>query len=77
MNNRKNMSNFNTLVKTTHLIEMKPYFKFFEQLKYNSLNYDTIWKWSGILDAFFKLYGAFSQIQNFPMLIARFVFKKF
>lgn len=58
------MSNFNTLVKTNHLIEMEPYFKYFDQLKYSSLNYDAMWKWSGILDAFFKLYGNDPQFET-------------
>jgi hypothetical protein len=57
-------SQFNTLVKTTHLIEMEQYFKYFDQLKYGNLNYDALWKWSGILDAFFKLYGDNPQFET-------------
>ena len=50
-------SNYNTLVRTYHLNEMAHFFEYFDQIKYGNLNYDALWKWSGILDAFFKLYG--------------------
>jgi hypothetical protein len=50
-------SNYNTLVKTHHIKEMSIFFDYFDEIKYGNLNYDAIWKWSGILDAFFKLYG--------------------
>ena len=50
-------SQFNTLVKTHHIAEMAPLFEYFDEIKYGNLNYDAIWKWSGILDAFYKIYG--------------------
>ena len=50
-------SRFNTLVKTHHIAEMAPLFSYFDEIKYGNLNYDAIWKWSGILDAFYKIYG--------------------
>jgi len=50
-------SNFNTIVKSHHMEEMKKYFDFFDDAKYGDLNYDALWKWVGILDSFYKLYG--------------------
>lgn len=47
----------NTLVKTHHIDEMSYFFEYFNDIKYGNLNYDAIWKWSGILDSMFKLYG--------------------
>lgn len=50
-------SNYNTLVRTYHLSEMAHFFNYFEEIQYGNLNYDALWKWSGILDAFYKIYG--------------------
>lgn len=57
-------SNFNTLVKTHHIDEMSHLFGYFDEIKYGTLNYDAIWKWSGILDAFFKIHGDAPQFDN-------------
>jgi len=62
-------SNFNTIVKTHHIYEFEQFFNYFNEINYGNLNYDALWKWSGILHSF-------SQIQDKPMLIGRFVFKK-
>jgi len=50
-------TNYNTLVKTSHVEEMGNFFNYFEELNYGDLNWDAIWKWSGILDSLFKIYG--------------------
>lgn len=57
-------SNFNTLVKTHHIEEMWSYFNYFDQVKYGDLNYDALWKWSGILDSFYQLYGENPQFNT-------------
>ena len=36
------MSNLNTIVKTTQLVEWKEYFDFFNQINYGDLNYDGL-----------------------------------
>lgn len=46
---------FNTLVRTHHLEDMREYFNYFDSIKYGNLNFDALWKWSGILDVIFKL----------------------
>ena len=51
------VSNFNTIVKSHQLEEMKEYFDYFDKINYGELNYDGLWKWAGILDSFYKLYG--------------------
>ena len=57
-------SQFNTLVKTHHIAEMAPLFSYFDEIKYGNLNYDAIWKWSGILDAFYKIYGEIPEFDQ-------------
>ena len=49
-------SNYNTLVKTHHIEEMSHFFEYFNEIKYGNLNYDAVWKWSGILDSLYKVY---------------------
>jgi len=57
-------SNFNTLVKTTHLIEWNFYFEYLREIKYDTLNYDALWKWAGILDSVCKLYGEHPKFET-------------
>jgi hypothetical protein len=51
-------SNFNTIVKTHHIYEFEEFFEYFNEINYGSLNYDALWKWSGILHSFYELFGS-------------------
>ena len=51
-----NMARYNTIVKPEHIEEFGTFIEWLNTIGYASLNYDAVWKWSGILDAVFSLY---------------------